>query len=97
MNLKALQVWVSPYWMDEQYDVLFIRISDDPTCTLVGFIEVPSGESYEILTRENENDLVGAIEIINPQGFMRSEKANEIMFHGQNLKQFVTETMNQAS
>lgn len=94
MNLKALDVWLTPYELDEQYDVLFIQLEDDPTCSLVGFIEVPDGAPYEILTRENIEGKIAALEIIYPEEFLRSLSSNEIFFEGINLKTFVLESMN---
>lgn len=93
MNLKALDVWLEPYWLDEEEDVLHIEIDDDPTCFQVGYIEVPPGEIYEINTFENEDGKIGAIDIIYPENFLSSEKSDQIYVLGVNLKDFVLKTL----
>lgn len=93
MNLKALDVWIGAYWLDENIYVLYIEIDDDPTCYLVGEIEVPEKEKYDIFTKENEDGKIGRLDIVSPEAFINSEYANQIKVNGENLKSFVLKTL----
>lgn len=97
MNLKPKDIWLSAYWLDENIDVLHIKIDDDPSCFQVGEIEVPDTERYEILTKENENGKVGRVDIISPEEFMNSNYANQIQLNGENLKEFVLKALEEHS
>lgn len=98
---QEIRFFPSTYFMDDAIPTLvFVFLKYPKANQYVGQIDLPNDVMAELYTQHDKCDGVGdigQIEVVNPEGFMNSDKTNDIIVNGYNVKELIRDAMNYIS